>query len=315
MGASILLFAQRGTTPEGALSFALELARRFGATLVMTEHADESLCPAGSRGHRDVAQQDTAAYAHLEWLRQEVRATGRDVSIRVLHGELPAALHQALTTADLLIALDPDAGEDLRRRSRMLALEAACQAGVPALALPAGWRRSPGHRLLLAFDGSSESRAAFPLATGVARALGWSILLLQVIPLEAARLPRHPEIPPLLRRLRAAVRRSLQAEAEALAGAGLEVAAGVMVGSPVSSLLRAARLLRAGMIVLGSSGRGTRAGGAPGSVATAVFLRARVPCLVVPWRGPAASLTEATAEEVAARPLALADTGGGTGSR
>lgn len=287
MREGILVLAQRGTAAEGALSFVLELAQRLEARLVMTEHVDESLCPAGNRGHRDVAQQDAAAYAHLEWLRQEAGAIDPRVTVRVLHGELPGALSQALTTADLLITLDAEAGVHVRRRLRMLALEAACQTGVPALVIPAGWRQSLGHRLLLAFDGSRESRAAFPLALRVARALGWSILLLQVMPVEVARLPRHPEIASLLRRLREAVRSSLQAEAEALARMGVEVSAGVMMGSPVSSILRAAQLLGAGMIVLGSSGRGTPTGEAPGSVATAVFLRSRVPCLIVPRRVPA----------------------------
>lgn len=310
MGGNVLVLAQHGSPAEGSLDFALELAHRLEARVLITEHVNESICPAGSRGHRDVAQQDTAAYAHLEWLRQEARAYGSDVNIMVLRGELSAALHHALTNIDLLITLDPDAGIEIRRRSRMLALEAACWAGVPVLAVPPGWCQPEGRRLLIAFDGSDQSRATFPIATSIARALRWSILLLQVIPIEAARLPRHPEIAPLLRRLRDVVRSSLRAEAEALAQTNVEVATGVLVGSTVSSILRAARLLRSDMIVLGSSGRSTPLGRAPGSVATAVFLRSRLPCLVVPRRRSVASFPGTAVETMPG----LSEMGGKAGS-
>jgi nucleotide-binding universal stress UspA family protein len=286
MGGNVLVLAQHETPEEGALALASELARRLGATLVIAEHADESLCPAGSRGHRDVALQDTATYAHLEWLRQGVSAISPHVRTQVLRGEMPDVLSDALSSADILVAIDPEAGADARRRSRMLALEAAWRAGVPALALPARWPRPDTRWLLLAYDGSPTCRTAFPLAAELARASGWRIVLLQVIPVETARLPRRPEVTQILRQLREAVLRELSVEAAVLSREGIEVSARVMVGSPASSIVRAAGLLRAAMVVLGSRGRAFGVRETPGSVAMAVFLRSPVPCLLVPPHRP-----------------------------
>jgi len=266
MGGNVLVLAQHETPEESALAFASELARRLGATLVIAEHADESLCPAGSRGHRDVALQDTATYAHLEWLRQGVSAVSPHARTQVLRGEMPDVLSDALSSADIL--------------------EAAWRAGVPALALPARWPRPDARWLLLAYDGSPACRRAFPLAAELARASGWRIVLLQVIPVETARLPRRPEVTQILSQLREAVLRELSVEAAALSREGIEVSARVMVGSPASSIVRAAGLLRAAMVVLGSRGRAFGVRETPGSVAMAVFLRSPVPCLLVPPHRP-----------------------------
>jgi nucleotide-binding universal stress UspA family protein len=271
-----------GYTAPATLAWVAGLVAEMGSVVRLAVHVSEDTCLAGDRGRRDPAQYDAMAHARLESFRRELGPLGTRVELTALHGELLPALSSVLSASDLLVVIEPDAAEDDRWLSRLEALHAAWRSGCPALLVPA-LRPPPGRgRILVTFDGSKASRSSFPLAVKMARALDWDIVLLKVLPFEEEGWGADEASLQLLRRRRSVAAATMQAEAEALARQGVRVRAATFMGSPVRIIVRAARLLRADMVLLSDRGRSQWGSRGPGSVATAVFLRSPVPCLLVP---------------------------------
>ncbi len=124
-------------------------------------------------------------------------------------------------------------------------------------------------RPLLASDGSPHSESAWRQALGLARA--WSVRLLAVS--AAQKEEEYPEVEGILQKL--------QEEAKQQ---GIPLTAHMVQGLPAEALLRAAEVLQADLLILGSHGRTGLKRLFMGSVAERVVGRAACPVLIVKRR-------------------------------
>ncbi len=141
--------------------------------------------------------------------------------------------------------------------------------------------------VLFASDLSSASRRAFATAVSLATSLGAKLTIVHVL---APFVPVIPEqyldtvtLDELERQTRRWSTRELSKLAGAAAKAGIRASTEIRTGDPVEQILRAARLRRAGFIVLGTHARRGLPKFFLGSVAERVV--ATAPCPVVTVRG------------------------------
>jgi nucleotide-binding universal stress UspA family protein len=138
------------------------------------------------------------------------------------------------------------------------------------------------HKILIATDGSPESREAVAVGLELASDQRAEVTLLQVIPpVDWAQLERGALIRPIpeeLRRRRAA---ALEEAAKLAAEHGVEISAEVLAGNPADEIVAYADSTDTNLIVVGSRGRGAVAGALLGSVSRDVLRESRRPVLVV----------------------------------
>src|SRR5690242_17100026 len=141
-------------------------------------------------------------------------------------------------------------------------------------------------RILIAIDGSPGAREALEMGLALARGAGAIATVVYV---------RHSPLPVLgdpfyqrslsheLRRARAAI-----ADAETLAATmGVEIEPEVLEGHPARCVLDLAEARGAGLIVVGSRGRGAISGTLLGSVSAEIVHKGRRPVLVAKQRSRA----------------------------
>jgi nucleotide-binding universal stress UspA family protein len=145
-----------------------------------------------------------------------------------------------------------------------------------------GNKRTGYRRILWPTDFSPLSKAALPHAVGLASNAGAELVLLHVLPLPAA----YAEISgamwiPLQRKTRAAAQRQLRRLEKQVKGRNLRTHTVLTEGVPFLQIVRAAKRLRCGLIVLATHGRTGLAHAIMGSVAENVIRRAPCPVLAV----------------------------------
>jgi nucleotide-binding universal stress UspA family protein len=137
-------------------------------------------------------------------------------------------------------------------------------------------------KILIATDGSPESREAVQFGVELAVEQHAAVTLLQVIPpTDWTQLERGALIRPIPKEIRL---RSAFAEEEAanLAGEhGIPVRSEVVAGIPAEEIVAYADSIDADLTVVGSRGRGAVASALLGSVSRAVLHESRRPVLVV----------------------------------
>ncbi len=143
-------------------------------------------------------------------------------------------------------------------------------------------------RILHATDYSPASRPALRTAIDLARALRGELLVVHVLsPVVVPVLAGEVYLPPatydeLERSARAAAQRHLDRVAQRAKQAGARVSKRLIEGSPVADrIVRAARALRADLIVMGTHGRTGVTRVVLGSVAARVVATASCPVLTV----------------------------------
>ena len=141
-------------------------------------------------------------------------------------------------------------------------------------------------RVLLAYDGSPQADVARALLLGLPWPGGTAVRVVGVI----APVPADAELPEdardaLLGALRRELEGRLAAAAASLAERGLAVETAALVGRPSSVIVDEAKRFEAGLIVVGSRGRGALTSTFLGSVAAEVTDQA--PCPVLVARRPA----------------------------
>ena len=139
--------------------------------------------------------------------------------------------------------------------------------------------------ILVAVDTSHVSAAVVAMALEVARASETQVLLVNVAPREpdilGAQLTRKVIKAPVPEKLRDR-RELLDALAATFAGAGVECETLLIRGDPGPTIEREAQRWGAGLIVMGSHGRGTLYRKLVGSASEAVLRARRTPVLIVP---------------------------------
>jgi nucleotide-binding universal stress UspA family protein len=155
----------------------------------------------------------------------------------------------------------------------------------PVLVVREGGDRLP-ERILLAVDGSSESRLARDAAAELSAAAGAEVHVVHVLPSPGHMYGPHlysPEVKSsLLERVESEAREFLDRQAEEISSAGGKVGGTrVLLGNAPAEIVKLAEELRAGLTVLGSRGLGGVRRALLGSVSESVVRHAHNPVLVV----------------------------------
>ena len=143
-------------------------------------------------------------------------------------------------------------------------------------------------RVLVAVDFSASTEAVLRVAEELARALGTELRLVHVAAPEPEFVGYEVDSPALRDTHAAAYReehRRLQELGDGLRAGGADVKALLIQGPTVEKILEEAERFDAGIVVLGSHGRGALARVLMGSVSEGVLHGSRRPVLIVPCRG------------------------------
>jgi len=144
------------------------------------------------------------------------------------------------------------------------------------------------HGILVATDGSRVAQKAVRYASGLARKLGVSVTLLEVV--DVASLIAAGTSPPVMPGnilmetkdlLRRAASERLDLVMAEFKKRGLRVRKAVRVGSAAEEIVKEAKRIRADLIILGSHGRSALKAAVLGSVAYGVIHRSSTPVLIV----------------------------------
>ncbi|QIN85300.1 universal stress protein [Rubrobacter tropicus] len=162
-----------------------------------------------------------------------------------------------------------------------------------------------GGPVVLAVDGSEESKRAVRAAAEISAASGSPVHVIYVMPTESRLYGHHSYSEDvkksLLEEARAQARRFLDEQAESVRSAGGAVAQTYLgVGRPDEEIVELAEEIDAGMVVIGSRGLGGVRRALVGSVSDSVVRHAHCPVLVVRStqydEGAPARTTEETAQ-------------------
>ena len=137
--------------------------------------------------------------------------------------------------------------------------------------------------IVIATDGSPESRKAVDYGLELAAAQHARAILLQVIPpVDWTQLDRGAALRPVPDEMRLARRAELDDAVAAAAERGVDAIPVVVAGNPADEIVTYADSVGADLTVVGSRGRGPLAGSLLGSVSRDVLHESRRPVLVVP---------------------------------
>ena len=134
-------------------------------------------------------------------------------------------------------------------------------------------------KILVAIDGSQQSKAALRLAADLAQRYGASLCLLHAFP-HVSDLLGTPQYEHLLE-ARSAIGQQILESTRAQVTKDIPVETQLIEGPAASAILRVAVEDACDMIVMGSRGHGQLAGMLLGSVSNAVAQRANCPVLIV----------------------------------
>lgn len=275
---------------ETVLPCAEELARLTGAGVALVQIVEpfdplRDLLPARV-AEIEHAQQKAEAHVH-DYLATVARQFGRAgvaVQIRVAVGDPADQIIQAAGNADL-IAMSTHGHSGVGRWGLgSVAGTVLRDAPVPVLLLRADQTDiiATGHprRILVPLDGSDLAEQALPLATGLARRAGATLLLLRSVawpPVGGAGRLRHGE---------EQARGYLAEVGQRLTRQGCAVGTSLRCDPAAEAILAAAMEQRADLIVMTTHGRGGLGRWAYGSVADRVLRGASVPVLLVRAAAP-----------------------------
>jgi nucleotide-binding universal stress UspA family protein len=293
---------------ESALAPARDLARAFGARIVLVRAVRPSGLPAVSAPERQAAlERLDDADAYLHGVCGDLRGAGLEASVALYVAEPGTAVAEVaeVSHADLIImAAHPrwradlldDAGTTLRVLARTRVALLAWRAWPAA---PAGGRGPDGHEraflgraespILVPLDGSAFAEGALPVAEALARRFGTYLLLLRAV-------EGLGEVPAVedteLDRAAHAAAAYLERVRADLERRGVGAAVVMRRGTPVGAIDRAWRERDAGLVVMASHGISGPGRGFFGSVAAHAIEDLDAPILVV---RPAAVLDAAPA--------------------
>ncbi|MEJ7843117.1 MAG: universal stress protein [Rubrobacter sp.] len=156
--------------------------------------------------------------------------------------------------------------------------------------------------VVLAVDGSEESKLAIRAATEISASTGFPVHVIYVIPTEAQLYGRHfyseDVKKSFVEEAKAGARRFLEEQAGGVRSAGGAVAQTYLAtGRPDEEVVELAEEIDAGMVVLGSRGLGGVRRALVGSVSESVFRHAHCPVLVVRAAGHDEAEVARTTEE------------------
>lgn len=150
-------------------------------------------------------------------------------------------------------------------------------------------KAAPFDHVAVALDGSDDARRALDVALRLAARAGARATLASVVPLVPA-FRRHPDLAePLVERLRAEARASLDEGAAAARAAGVSAGTVLLEGHPVEELVALVAKEKPALIALGTRGLGAEQSHLVGSVSHAIAQFSPVPALLV---RPAAAAKE-----------------------
>jgi nucleotide-binding universal stress UspA family protein len=293
-----LLVPLDGTSESStALPFAIVLARRCGARLVLLRVVDSSV-PA----YAERRPGTSAALDSLSQIAEEVYQSGIEAEVRVSTGEVVSEIMRVanLERADAMV-IATHSGLFDRMIAKSTARQLITRSQIPVFVLrPGGQPVTAVRTVIVAVDGSPGAAQALDEAVSLARATGATLELVRVSPR-----PRHFAFDPLV----ASALGGLpdgdgDAEAFALAQSyvtdlarsvnarGVTATSRVMVGAPGEKIVAAAQQVNADVIVMSTRAYPGAIGALLGSTADEVVRRAGRPVLLVRRRHGTASSTE-----------------------
>jgi nucleotide-binding universal stress UspA family protein len=266
----LLVCTDASPASQGVFEAALALAQREPCRIRLLQVLEYN--PGFASLSLDALQHwEAEARTGLEALRRQAEVQGLKVEVLVSRGE--AAPQAILAEVDRrrpdFIVVGRRGRSDLKSillgsvTSRVIGLSP-----VPILVVPRLGPFTFG-RPLLASDGSTSSKAAVRQALALART--WSMPLLAVS--AAQKEEEYPEVEAILEKL--------QEEAKEQ---GAPLTTHMVQGQPADAILRAAEVLKADLLILGSHGRTGLKRLFLGSVAEGVVGRAACPVLIVKHR-------------------------------
>lgn len=274
-GGSIVCGVDHSSGARSAARFAADLAGRLALRLVVVSVVQPPIpqselgLAARTNDHVVLEGLRNAGENLLEEVAQEL-GPDRDVLTELRFGGASEALEAAAESAgaELVVVGSRGLGSVgsllLGSVSRRLAVHAPCPTViVPESAAPLG--DAP---IVCAVDDSDASRAALAAAATLGERLGSRLVLAHVA---------HGDAP-------AGDGEELLARLVTESGLGSSLETVLLRGGPAEAIVGAATARRAGMIVIGSRGRGALASAALGSVSSAVA--AQAPCAVTVVRRP-----------------------------
>jgi nucleotide-binding universal stress UspA family protein len=282
---------------ESVLPASAALARIFGAGVLLL-HVVEKSGPRSVHGQRHLSGA-AEAEGYLRGAAERFFPAGLAVETHV-HEEAvtdPAAgiaEHEGEFAFDLVVMSVHGRGRAARLVAVGMAQEVLARGSRPVLLLhaedPRVDQRFPCRSVLLPVDPEEAHAASFALSLEFARGLSAPVHLILVVPTFATLPPRRAASGRLLPRTADALldmsaeqaRSILDGRRRRAESLGLETSTDVLRGDPARAIVKAAGLLDADLVMLGTHGRSGMQAFWAGSVAHGVYSRCLLPLLLIP---------------------------------
>ncbi len=278
---------------EAALPYAFTLGKRLGAQLLLLRAQPPGPAEGGVPAKGVAAPGETLAY--LEEVQRRASAQGITSRIAAVPGNAAEAILDAVATkkCDLVVMSTHGRSGITRWVLGSVADKVLHAAAVPVLLIrPKAGGGAPDHtsvlsKIIVPLDGSGLAEAALQPAEQLARSLGLSLLLVQVVD------PRifnyvGPEMSGSYQNLYTSLDRTAKDYLIALAAgpakAGLAVETAVLNGLPGGSISDLAQNTPGSLVVMSSHGRSGLSRWALGSVAEKVARDSLAPVLILQSR-------------------------------
>jgi nucleotide-binding universal stress UspA family protein len=279
---------------ESALPLAAWLARGTGAGLTLV-HVVEMNAPRAIHSERHLVTREEAV-AYLQEAARRPELAGLSVRMHVHEAEVSdvAAAITAHTTelaaTDVIVMSTHGHGGARRLIFGAIAQQVIGLGGTPVMLVREPVDPGACRTILAPIDGDPDHEKGLPIAAAIASAFGCTVHLLMVTPrvVQLTGADRAASILlPGATRLKLelddeAARKHVAERAAELAARGVAADAETQRGDPARAIVRTARRLSAGIVVMGTHGRAGTDAFWEESVAARVVARVRAPLLLVP---------------------------------